>query len=102
MILNLSNVFFVVEIYTSGVRKLRNKVVKVITDVPNNVVEITPSKEMMCRGKDVKLLEKTSIEQNLEFRNTVCYIVDFIWTLWFYCSRSLQLFGFPIFDVERI
>ena len=72
VILNLSNVFFVEEIYT------RNKVVKVITDVPNNVVEITPSKEMMCRDKGVKLLEKTSIEQNLDFRNTVSYIFDFI------------------------
>ena len=78
VILNLSNVFFAEKIYTSGVRKLRNKVVKVITDVPNNVVEITTSKELMCRGKGVKLLEKTSIEQNLDFRNTVCYIFYFI------------------------
>ena len=78
VILNLNNVFFCGRKYTSGVRKLRNKVVKVITDVPNNVVEITPSKEIMCRGKGVKLLEKTSIEQNLDFRNTVCYIFDFI------------------------
>jgi hypothetical protein len=51
-------VFFCGRKYTSGVRKLRNKVVKVITDVPNNVVEITPSKEMMCRGKGVRKIRK--------------------------------------------